>query len=154
MSEPAALLDDIDRALVNQLQDGVPLVERPFADIAEALGITEQQVCDRVAALLRSGALSRFGPMYDAKRLGGGLSLAALAAPPERFDEITAIVNGFDEVAHNYARDHTLNMWFVLATEDAGGVEAACAAIAAATGLEVLNFPKRAEYALRLRFEA
>lgn len=153
MSETAPL-DDVDRALVNRLQDGVPIIERPFAEIADALGISEQDVCDRLAALLASGALSRFGPMFDAKRLGGGLSLAALAAPPERFDEVAAIVNGFDEVAHNYARDHKLNMWFVLATEDAGGVEAACAAIAAATGLEVLNFPKRAEYALRLRFEA
>ena len=149
-----APLDGVDRALVNRLQDGVPIVERPFAEIADALGISEQDVCDRLAALLALGALSRFGPMFDAKRLGGGLSLAALAAPPERFDEVAAIVNGFDEVAHNYARDHQLNMWFVLATEDAGGVEAACAAIAAATGLEVLNFPKRAEYALRLRFEA
>jgi siroheme decarboxylase len=150
---PSAL-DDIDRALINRLQDGIAVVSRPFAAVAEDLGINEQEVCDRLAALLTSGALSRFGPMMDAKRLGGGLTLAALAAPDERFDEAAAIVNSFDEVAHNYARDHKLNMWFVLATEDDDAIEATCRAITEKTGLEVLNFPKLTEYALRLRFEA
>ena len=154
MTEPLAPLDDIDRALINRLQDGIPVVERPFADVAAELGVSEEAVCERLAAMLESGALSRFGPMYDAKRMGGGLTLAALAAPEDRFEQVADIVNGFDEVAHNYARDHKLNMWFVLATEDADAVEATCRAISDAAGLEVLNFPKLTEYALRLRFEA
>lgn len=147
-------LDDIDRALINRLQDGIAVVDRPFLDVATALSLSEEQVCDRLSRLLQSGALSRFGPMMDAKRLGGGLTLAALAAPSERFDAVAEIVNGFDEVAHNYARDHQFNMWFVLATEDHDAVEATCRAISEKTGLEVLNFPKLTEYALRLRFEA
>ncbi|MBP2230480.1 DNA-binding Lrp family transcriptional regulator [Azospirillum agricola] len=147
-------LDGIDRALINRLQDGLPLTPRPFADVAAELGLDEGTVIDRVAALRRSGVLSRFGPLYNAERMGGGLSLAAMAVPAERFEEVAALVNGFPEVAHNYAREHTLSMWFVLATETPERLFAVAEAIEARTGLAVRLFPKLAEYALDLRFTA
>lgn len=147
-------LDAIDRALINRLQDGLPLTTRPFATVGAELGIDESVVITRVAALREAGVLSRFGPLYNAERMGGGLSLAAMAVPPERFEEVAAMVNGFPEVAHNYAREHRLNMWFVLATELPEQVPAIAAAIEAQTGLAVRLFPKLAEYALDLRFAA
>ena len=110
-------MDDLDRRIINNLQGGFPVSERPFLEAAQTLGIGERDLIDRLEHLLEAGVLSRFGPMYHAERLGGGLTLAALAAPPERFDEVTALVNAHPEVAHNYERDHELNMWFVFATE-------------------------------------
>ena len=74
--------------------------------------------------------------------LGGGLTLAALAVPAERFDEVAALVNAHPEVAHNYQRDHALNMWFVLATERPEDIGRVLAEIAAETGLVVHDMPK------------
>lgn len=147
-------MDDLDRGLINALQDGLPVCERPFAEVAARCGLAEQEVVDRLAALREAGILSRFGPMYDAVRLGGGLTLAAMAVPEERFDEVAGIVGNFPEVAHNYARDHALNMWFVLATETPERVGETIAEIEEATGLAVLDLPKEEEFFLSLRLEA
>ena len=147
-------LDATDRALLNRLQDGVPLVDRPFAAVGEELGLTEDDVLARVAAMKAAGLLSRFGPMFHAERMGGGLTLAAMAVPIEDFDRVAEQVNAFPEVAHNYAREHALNMWFVIATEAPERVSQVCAAIEERTGLPVYPFPKLAEYYLNLRFKA
>jgi DNA-binding Lrp family transcriptional regulator len=147
-------LDETDRAIINALQGDFPLCERPYAEAAERLGLTEDELIGHLKRLLAAGVLSRFGPMYHAERLGGALTLAALKVPAERFDEVAATVNAFPEVAHNYARDHVLNMWFVLATETPERVAEVLAAIEAATGFKVFNMPKVEEFFVGLRFEA
>jgi siroheme decarboxylase len=147
-------MDDIDRRLVNELQGGFPICERPYAEVGGRLGLDEDDVVARLGRLLEDGVLSRFGPMYDAERLGGGLTLAAIAVPQERFDEVAALVNGFPEVAHNYERTNELNMWFVLATERPERIGEVLRAIEAATGLPVLDLPKLEEYFLELRLSA
>ncbi|QEA40998.1 Lrp/AsnC family transcriptional regulator [Pistricoccus aurantiacus] len=143
-------MTDVDRHILNRLQDGLPIVERPFAVAAEELDISEATLLERLEALKESGVLSRFGPMYHAERLGGGLTLAAMAIPEERFDAIVEQVNAFAEVAHNYRREHRLNMWFVLATETPERIEETIAAIEAATGYPVYNMPKQEEFHVRL----
>jgi len=152
MSEP--LLDARDRALIDRLQDGLPLVERPYAAAAGELGLSEADLLARLRRLLDAGVLSRFGPMYHAERLGGGLSLAAMAVPEPDFEAVAETVNGFPEVAHNYARDHDLNMWFVLATERPGRIPETIREIEAATGLSVYDMPKRREFYVGLRLRA
>lgn len=152
-NEPITL-DDTDRAIVNALQGGFPLVPRPYLAAAEALGIGEDELIARIGGLVASGALSRFGPMYDAEKLGGAVSLAAMAVPQARFDEVAAILNAMPEIAHNYERRHTLDMWFVIATETRAGIGAAQRAIETATGLKVLLFPKTREYFVGMRVEA
>jgi DNA-binding Lrp family transcriptional regulator len=147
-------MDLIDRRLINALQGGFPIAVRPFAEIALRLGLEERQVIARIARLLDEGLLSRFGPMYDAERLGGAVTLAAMAVPAERFDEVAEIVNAFPEVAHNYQRSHALNLWFVLATERSDQISPALRAIEAATGLAVLDLPKLEEFFLELRLSA
>ncbi|PLX37077.1 MAG: AsnC family protein [Hyphomicrobiales bacterium] len=139
-------LDDLDRQIINTLQGGFPLCTRPFAVAALPFGISERELIDRVRRLLEVGALSRFGPMVNADRMGGGFCLCALSAPAERYEEVTEIVNGFIEVAHNYARDHRLNMWFVIAAERPERVDEVVREIEQATGLDVFAFPKEEEY--------
>lgn len=147
-------MDELDRRIVNALQGGFPVCERPFAVAAEGLGMDEATLIARIAALRDAGVLSRFGPLWKAEGLGGAVTLAAIAAPEARFEAVAALVNAHPEVAHNYARDHRLNMWFVLATEDAAGIAATISAIEAETGLSVLNMPREAEYHVGLRLEA
>ncbi len=146
-------LSEIERKVINRMQQGLPLVRRPFAEVAEALGIEEQALIDTLRDLLDRGLLSRFGPLYNAERLGGGLTLAAMPVPEAEFEQVAAWLDARPEVAHNYARDHALNMWFVLATEAPEEIEDCIEAIEEGTGLPVYNFPKEREYCLDLRFK-
>ena len=139
-------MDDLDRAIVDRLQTGFPVCERPFLEAARALGTTEDDLIARIDRLLRNGALTRFGPLFHVERMGGAFTLAAMAVPQDQFEPTAAAVNAFPEVAHNYARDHPLNMWFVLATETPEATDDAVAKIESRTGLPVLTFPKEREY--------
>ena len=77
-----------------------------------------------------------------------------MTVPGDRFDAVAETVNGFPEVAHNYAREHALNMWFVVATERPERVGEVIAEIERATGLEVHDMPKIDEFFIGLRLEA
>lgn len=145
-------MDAVDRAIVNRLQGGFPVCERPYAEAATTLGLTEDELMQRLDALLENGTLTRFGPMYHAERLGGALTLAAMKVPVRDFERVTEIVNRFPEVAHNYAREHAFNMWFVLATEAPERIEQAIGEIEKATGYRVYNMPKLEEFYVGLRF--
>ncbi len=144
-------LDDIDTRIIDVLQDGFPLVERPYAAVAETLGIREEDLIARLKRLLEIGAATRFGPLYHAERMGGAVMLAALAVPEERFEEVAELVNAYDEVAHNYKRTHTYNMWFVVAAETQEQIEKVLKEVEERTGLDVLRAPKLKEYFIGFR---
>lgn len=144
-------MDEIDSAIVNSLQGGFPLAERPFSVVAAELGLAEEDLIARVRKLLEARVLTRFGPMYQVERMGGAFSLAAMRVPPADFDRVAEIVNALPEVAHNYEREHAYNMWFVLATEKPEGIGRAIARIERETGLPVLNLPKLREYFVEFR---
>jgi DNA-binding Lrp family transcriptional regulator len=148
------MIDALDRRIVDVLQGGFPLAERPYADVAARLGIAEEVLLARLERLLADGVLSRFGPLFNAERLGGALTLAAMAVPEARFEEVAALVNAHPEVAHNYAREDAFNMWFVIATERPEQLPAIIAEIERETGLPVVDLPKRAEFFLALRLAA
>jgi DNA-binding Lrp family transcriptional regulator len=147
-------VDSLDRAIVNRLQGDFPICERPYAQVAQQLGTSEEELLRRLEALLADGVLTRFGPMYHAERLGGALTLAAMQVPEAEFERVADIVNAFPEVAHNYAREHAFNLWFVLATETPQRIAEVIDAIERATGLKVYNLPKLEEFYVGLRFEA
>ncbi len=147
-------LDDCDRAIINGLQSGFPICARPFQQAAKDLGLAEDDLITRIARMREAGIITRFGPFLDAASMGGAFCLCAIEVPEARYDEVTDIVNGFDEVAHNYARDHRLNMWFVLATETPDGIGDTAARIEAATGLSVFQFPKLKEFFIGFRVAA
>lgn len=147
-------MDETDRRIVNGLQGDFPIAERPFAVAAESLGLGEAELIERVRRLCAGGWLSRFGPMFDAGRLGGATTLAAMAVPAEDFERVAALVNAHPEVAHNYERDHRLNMWFVVAAEPPQRIGEVIAAIEAETGLKVYDMPKLEEFFVQARFEA
>ena len=146
-------MDNVDRAIINRLQDGFPICAEPFVAVATELGIAETDLITRVQKLLDERVLTRFGPMYHAERLGGALSLAAMKIPSHDYDRVTSVVNALPEVAHNYEREHALNMWFVLATETADGQRAAIEKIEHESGYPVYNMPKLDEYFVELKFK-
>lgn len=146
-------MDDIDRRIINRLQGGFPISEQPYREAAAELGINEEELIRRLRQMLQDGRLSRFGPMYHAEKLGGGLSLCAMAVPEDQFELVAEQVNRFSEVAHNYARDHDLNMWFVLATETPQRIAEVVKEIEAATGYKVYDMPKQKEFYVGLHFQ-
>lgn len=147
----AAVLDEIDRRIIDGLQGGFPLCERPYAAVAEKLGLAEAELLARLQSLLERRALTRFGPMFQVERMGGAFVLAAMRVPEGEWERVVAAVNVLPEVAHNYRREHEFNMWFVLATETPAGIAEAVAAIEAATGLPVYAFPKEREYFVEMK---
>ena len=140
------LMDDIDRRIINSLQEEIPICKRPYFEAATRLGISEKELIRRLSKLIEDRVLTRIGPLYQIEKIGGAFTLAALHAPMDKFECIAMQVNDFPQVAHNYAREHDLNMWFVIATERPEEIDEVIAKISIKTGCKVFNFPKSREY--------
>ena len=139
-------LEQIDRNIINKLQYGFPICDYPFREAAESLNITEADLLQRIGAMRENGILTRFGPLFNVENMGGAFSLCAMEIPAEEFDSVTERVNALPQVAHNYQRDHTLNMWFVLATETLEEKLKTIEKIEQQTGHKVFDMPKEREY--------
>jgi len=145
-------LTDIERRLLNDFQHDFPLSPTPYADIAQSLGVNEEEVLATLTRLKEKGAVSRVGAVVRPNTVGAS-TLAAMAVPPEDLERAAAIVNGFAEVNHNYEREHRLNLWFVAAALDAARLAKVLDEIAAGTGYEVFSFPLVEDYHIDLGFE-
>ena len=144
-------MDELSRQFINRYQGGFPIEEQPFASVAADLGTEPATLLSTIQELMDDdGLLSRFGPLYDASSMGGSLTLAALSVPDDRFDEVTNLVNEMPEVAHNYQREHALNMWFVIATETPELLQQTIERIEQTANLPVYNFPKLQTFYLGL----
>ena len=144
-------MDSIDASIVNHLQEGLPVCARPFDAVAETLGLSVDELLSRLQRLLDDKVLTRFGPMFNAESMGGALSLCAMQVPADRYDDVAGQVNAFPEVAHNYEREHLLNMWFVIATERPQQAGIVISQIEQATGCRVYDMPKQQEFYIGLK---
>src|SRR6202167_3331861 len=113
----AVALDDLDRKLLNLMQGSFPLQARPFAAVASAAEVPEQEVLTRVQRLLDERIIRQVTPIYDTRALGYASMLVAAKVDPEHPWRAAKIVNSHPGVSHNYLRNHDFNMWFTLATE-------------------------------------
>jgi DNA-binding Lrp family transcriptional regulator len=143
-------MDELSRQFINRYQGNFPLDERPFERVAGELGVDVDALIAHIQALLDEGLLSRFGPLYDAASMGGSITLAALSVPGDDYEAVTRIVNALPEVAHNYRREHRLNMWFVIAAETPELLQQALDRIEQEANLPVYNFPKLQTFYLGL----
>jgi DNA-binding Lrp family transcriptional regulator len=149
----AIKLDRGDRILLNHAQGDFPVCPRPFRELGERVGMSEEEVLSRLRRLVDAGAISRLGPILDAPRLGGERTLAAMHVPSERFDEVASFINSLPSISHNYEREHHLNLWFVVSSEDEAEIARTLRTVQEKTGLEVLNLPAEEEYFLEVRFQ-
>lgn len=141
----------LEDSLLDDWQRDLPLVPRPFAAIAERLGVTEARVIEVLQALRASGAISRVGGVVRPNTLGAS-TLAAVAAPEFRTDEVAALVSREPGINHVYLRENDFNIWFVATGPDRAYVDAALARIAHATGLHVLVLRLEQAYHIDLGF--
>jgi DNA-binding Lrp family transcriptional regulator len=147
-------MDEVDRAIVNGLQDGFPLCPRPFEAAARKLDLEEEELIARLGKLIAARILTRFGPMFDVERMGGAFTLCAMSVPAADFERVAALVNAHPEVAHNYEREHAYNLWFVLATASPAETARMVGVIEEETGYPVLDLPREAEYFIELKLVA
>ena len=144
-------MEDLERRLLDRYQRGFPLVPRPYAEVAAHLGEREGEVIAALEKLDREGAITRLGAVIRPGAVGAG-TLAAMAVPEERLDAVADLVNGYDEVNHNYERENRLNLWFVVTAADRAHLEEVLADIERRSGLDVLDLPMEKEYHLDLGF--
>jgi len=142
----------LERRLLNDFQHEFPLSPTPFADIAAELGVSEEEVLKTLDALRSRGLVSRVGPVFRPNRVGAS-TLAAMAVPPSRLDEVAALVSGYPEVNHNYEREHRFNLWFVVTARDEARLQAVLDDIAARSGLDVMPLPLLEDYFIDLGFD-
>jgi DNA-binding Lrp family transcriptional regulator len=152
----------LQQEIINNFQKDFPLCSQPFQAIAQMLSnevlsdnqlnCNEQQIISAIEALNQLGVLSRVGPVFDHKKAGAS-TLAAIAAPPEQLDKIAGIVNQFEQVNHNYAREHDYNLWFVVTASDPMALAETLQEIELLTGLPILVLPMEASYHIDLGFK-
>jgi DNA-binding Lrp family transcriptional regulator len=145
-------LTPLQRSLLNDYQQGLPLSPTPFADMARQLGVEEQEVIVTLEQLRQQGAISRVGPVFRTHSIGAS-TLAAMRVPEEYLLEVAMIINGFAEVNHNYEREHELNLWFVATAPDETHLAQTLQRIEQRTGFEVLALPMLEDYHIDLGFE-
>jgi len=143
---------ELQRRLLNDYQQELPLSSTPYADIADELGVSEEVVIDNLQRLQEDGSISRVGPVFRTHSIGAS-TLAAMSVPPERLEAIADIVSSFDEVNHNYEREHELNLWFVATAPDQVHLAETLQQIEQQTGHEVLALPMLEDYHIDLGFE-
>lgn len=129
-------LDQIDKKLLNVVQWEFPLVEQPYAAIAEKLGISEEEVLQRIERLKEDQIIREINAIFDTRRLGYKSCLVAMRAPEDRIDEVAAVINQHPGVSHNYKRDHEFNLWFTLAVPPEKDLEEALEKLAQKTRAE------------------
>lgn len=130
--------DPVDTRLLDEFQRDLPLVERPFRAIGEMLAIAETEVIERLARLKAAGAVARVGATVR-PHTAGASTLAAMAVPESRIEEVAALVGAEPGVNHAYLREDAWNLWFVVTARDPQTLQAALARIGARAGLGVLD---------------
>jgi len=149
--DPPAELTALEKCLLNEYQRGFPLCSSPYQVIAEQQGVTENVVIETLASLQQRGLSSRIGPVFAPRRAGAS-TLAALSVPADELENVADFVSSFAEVNHNYEREHSYNLWFVVTASDELHVQQVLDAIQAGTGLPVLKLPLERSFYIDLGF--
>ena len=145
-------MNELDQRLLNDFQRGLPLTSRPYAAMAEKLGVSEQEVIDRLGALQQAGAVSRVGAVIRPHSVGVS-TLAAMAVPADRLDEVAAMISAYPEVNHNYEREHHFNLWFVVTADREQRLREVLADMEERSGLKVLDLPLLEDFHIDLGFD-
>ncbi|MCL1790970.1 MAG: Lrp/AsnC family transcriptional regulator [Peptococcaceae bacterium] len=147
-------MDLIDRELLNRVQEGIPVTEQPYAELAAGLGICEDDVMARLRSLMEAGVIRRMGGVFDSRRLGYKGTLCAMQVPQDRIEDVAAVVNRYPGITHNYLRRHAYNMWFTVLSRSQEMTEGILAEIKKDTGIEnLLNLPSRRFFKVRVKFD-
>ncbi|MCL2135431.1 MAG: AsnC family transcriptional regulator [Candidatus Bathyarchaeota archaeon] len=160
------VLDDVDKCLLQLLQENFPIVECPWRELSEKLGVSEQQVLSRVENLFASGVIRKIGSIVDLAKIGyTSTTLVALRVSDDKIDDVALIINEYScnvdgggvvgNVSHNYEREHEYNVWFTLTAKSEQELSCMLNEILQKTGLsqsDVLNLPTVKRFKINVNF--
>jgi DNA-binding Lrp family transcriptional regulator len=147
-------MDDIDKAILNRIQSDFPIASRPYGVIAQELGLSENDVIDRVRRLKTQGIIRRIGANFVPGKLGFVSTLCAGKVPDDRIDAFADVVNSYPGVTHNYVRDNSYNVWFTFISPSKEDIEQCLSEISNKTGVtEILNLPATKVFKIKAHFD-
>ncbi len=101
-----------DRSLIEVIQNGLPLVSRPYAAIGEQIGLTENEVITRLNSLIKTGVIKRFGIVVYHRKLGyRSNAMVVWDIPDVEVDLIGQKLGEFEFVTLCYLRSRHLPDW-------------------------------------------
>lgn len=107
-------MEALDRKILEIVQDGFPLEDRPYAMLGRLLGVSEDEAFDSVERLRKSGVIRRLGGVYDSRRLGYISRLCAGVVNEGMLESFAAAADKIPSITHNYVRSHAYNVWFTV----------------------------------------
>jgi siroheme decarboxylase len=147
-------MDPTDKNILNEIQSGFPVVSRPFLEIGNRLGLSEDEVIGRIKRLKEDGIIRRIGGNFNSRKLGFTSTLCAARVPEEKIAEFVEAVNSYRGVTHNYLRKNAYNIWFTFIAPDMTAIEKSLKEIAIKTGVhDILNLPAVKMYKIKVDFE-
>lgn len=145
------MLSALHKRLLNDYQQDFPLSPTPFKDIADQLGVSEQEVLATFAELREQQRLSRIGAIVAPNRVGAS-TLAAMAIAESDLSDVAELISRYPEVNHNYERENRYNLWFVAVASDQPRLQALLTEIEKQSGYPVMSLPMLADYFINLGF--
>ncbi|WP_340818972.1 AsnC family transcriptional regulator [Methanolobus sp. WCC4] len=145
-------LDDTDKTILNTIQFDFPLETEPYEKLGEELGISEDEVIERLERLHTEGAVRKIGPIINRKGVGGTSTLVAATVPEEKVDEVAGYINEYQEVSHNYHRPEKFNIWFTISAPNRERIDTILKELKERTGLEFVDLPTRKLFKIGVRF--
>jgi siroheme decarboxylase len=146
-------LDDLDRAILNEIQSHFPIDSRPYAEVGRRVGASEAEVLARVTAMAEAGIIRRLGANFTSRKLGYTSTLCAARVKPTSLDHFVAVVNRYPGVTHNYLRRHRYNVWFTLIAESEDRLNRILEEISGATEVaEILSLPAQEVFKIKVDF--
>jgi siroheme decarboxylase len=134
-------MDETDIELLKLVQDGIPLTHSPFRRLASELGISEQEVVDRLKNLQQTGKIRRFAASIGHRAIGiTANAMCVWNVPDELIEGVGAIMAEFPEVTHCYERprypDWPYNLFTMVHSYTPQDCEKVAARISDATGIK------------------
>jgi DNA-binding Lrp family transcriptional regulator len=146
-------LDDLDKAILNEIQSHFPIESRPYAEVGRRVGASEEEVLARVAAMAAAGVIRRLGANFTSRKLGYTSTLVAARVAPESLDHFVAVVNRYPGVTHNYLRRHRFNVWFTLIAESEARLNQILDEIARTSEVaEIMSLPAQEVFKIKVDF--
>ena len=111
-------MDAIDKAILEKLQQGLAVCNRPYLQMASDIGTSEQEVVSRINSMKEKGIIRRISAFYNSKKLGYTSALCATRVDEDKITDVSRLINRYSGVTHNYVREDEYNIWFTLIAEN------------------------------------
>ena len=145
-------MDEIDKKILNLIQEEFPLHKRPYGVIGKQVGFDEKEAMERVQRLKDAGIIRRIGVVFEPKKLDYTSTLCGVHVEEEKLMEVVEAINRHVGVTHNYEREGDLNLWFTIIADKAEEIDAFIEDLERRFTLKIYRFPKKRVFKIKTYF--